>query len=1413
MSMARPALATAGPGASLEHLRDLVESAIESHDVGPLVKAVFEVEAGEAGAGAVLTPPLPAPPTRADGAESATTRDSDAVPAGGVLERVLELLGEVADDKEAEIAQICRSNAAEIAGAMHELGAMQQQAADLRRQLLASNAALQAAGTSFAGRLEEVQEASALQQSMAEARQAVGSALQVLQLCARAAQLIEGKQLYKAYKVLEAIQRDHGPLLQGDSGYSSASRLPAGSTAWPSASVSSEAGSREGTPHKASNPAAAAGTPTAGTPGAMGPAQRAGSGGSGAQLGALAAFLRERVAGLTAALEQRAIADFHNWLTSVRAQARVVGLRAVRRAALERQQEEQLARQRKLLLPRLEGLADVRAAGQLGAQSLQAPGVAQPAPPTPLEAPHAVGTPAAAAAAKLSPLRGVGSPGADSPTAAHAASFRAARQTASSPTRAAATAANGAAGSPAGSPRSAASASRAAAAQTGPLQTPPPAHARRLPRTETAATTGDLLDSVDMTPLHRCLHIHACLGRLPQFTEYYIQNRRQQLTTDLTLSGDFLEHYQAYLTQLVGYFLVEDAVARTAGWAGAAGAEGHLDIVAQVDAAWDAAVAALKGVLEPAFRGATAAAAMLTVKDFLLLVCLALDHCGYHTVAIKEVMMGSRTKYQELLGAATEAAVQAAVAGDSLATVVEVDSAARAQELFAQLALPPTFRPEDASNKRPPFKAPFTPMVPRLARAIRGHIVDTVAYLKGLLTAGEVVPATRQYRDRMLARIVVDALQKRVDAAAGQADLPVETALQLVANIAAVVHALAPLDDFILAQARGETAETAAAAMAAASSRSPSPGMRGRSRSPGKRMAATEAEPRGRQHMRASSGGDGEQGGRSRDSSPASSHGSAPSPSPPSSPRAAPGGLIPDAQLPASQQPSQQQQQQPAGSQQSSHTVLSLSATGATASSRAAAPATNGASSAAATFAGLLSSAESLVVQAGGGQGGGAAGGWGAAGLVAGRAEAQYRLQREVASVVARMAPAQSMERMLRAVLRYVADAVMLQLLSESIPEYNIFGLQRLYSDLGGVGRAAGSMGVPGLPDELAEPMLFCEMMVFGSLEDLLQPGAGAKHACLNLRRLCLVLEKYRELDKASGFAGLHKKGQAERFISRKTVDRVLQAAGKRPSRGAPANGVRARRLTSTGHQLAAEGGAQAPARKRSREDDAADSEQQEQQGHREQPQRGRRSGPQRGRRREELERFDWEAHDAALVEVEQAMHFQTALQGPDEHALRWAQESGFYSRPFEAVLADGAATPCGPTSGFMSLVDARLVRPNPLQHFLQLFASGVHPMAAGAAALQQIEQWEAQQHVGTLRASVAQAALAWRRDPQRCRDMAALLSQPSYRAAREVPAYTAWIQYVETVAGQASLSDAVLRPAAKENGAWLGGQYFGPNF
>lgn len=132
------------------------------------------------------------------------------------------------------------------------------------------------------------------------------------------------------------------------------------------------------------------------------------------------------------------------------------------------------------------------------------------------------------------------------------------------------------------------------------------------------------------------------------------------------------------------------------------------------------------------------------------------------------------------------------------------------------------------------------------------------------------------------------------------------------------------------------------------------------------------------------------------------------------------------------------------------------------------------------------------------------------------------------------------------------------------------------------------------------------------SLEDLLKPELrrGPRYAALDLRRAAIVLDKYREVDKASGLAGMHKSKQAEasctcraargalgtchcrlaacpavskptthlcpfslplpgrcaslqRFTSRKTVDRVLkelrEAESRPASRAASSNGSHGR--------------------------------------------------------------------------------------------------------------------------------------------------------------------------------------------------------------------------------------------------------------
>jgi len=55
-------------------------------------------------------------------------------------------------------------------------------------------------------------------------------------------------------------------------------------------------------------------------------------------------------------------------------------------------------------------------------------------------------------------------------------------------------------------------------------------------------------------------------------------------------------------------------------------------VLLQADAGWETAVAVLKTVLNIAFDTASSAAAMLRMKDFVLLVCSALGNAFLYTL-------------------------------------------------------------------------------------------------------------------------------------------------------------------------------------------------------------------------------------------------------------------------------------------------------------------------------------------------------------------------------------------------------------------------------------------------------------------------------------------------------------------------------------------------------------------------------------------------------------------------------------------------------------------------------------------------------------------------------------------------------------------------------------------------------------
>ena len=81
---------------------------------------------------------------------------------------------------------------------------------------------------------------------------------------------------------------------------------------------------------------------------------------------------------------------------------------------------------------------------------------------------------------------------------------------------------------------------------------------------------------------------------------------------------------------------------------------------------------------------------------------------------------------------------------------------------------------------------------------VRRWVEESAAYMAGLTGTSDVTAMVRQHRDRMLVRIVVDALQSRVEGFHLQGKDPQRRSMQLVADAWALSQALPALDDHTL---------------------------------------------------------------------------------------------------------------------------------------------------------------------------------------------------------------------------------------------------------------------------------------------------------------------------------------------------------------------------------------------------------------------------------------------------------------------------------------------------------------------------------------------------------------------------------------------------------------------------------------
>jgi hypothetical protein len=181
------------------------------------------------------------------------------------------------------------------------------------------------------------------------------------------------------------------------------------------------------------------------------------------------------------------------------------------------------------------------------------------------------------------------------------------------------------------------------------------------------SSTTDPASLVDMTLLLRCVHVHASENTLSQLLESYVEARQAQLGADLAPPADLLICHRSFLWQIVGFFVIETRVGLIAP---------QLETSAHAEASWEGASAALAAELGAAIDEASRPEDIRELKKQALLACDAIDrYCGdaLSTRGIRSTLTSRVERVRATMASCVAAALEDA-AGSSISIDNETNS-------------------------------------------------------------------------------------------------------------------------------------------------------------------------------------------------------------------------------------------------------------------------------------------------------------------------------------------------------------------------------------------------------------------------------------------------------------------------------------------------------------------------------------------------------------------------------------------------------------------------------------------------------------------------------------------------------------------------------------------------------------------
>eukprot|EP00892_Ulva_mutabilis_P001277 jgi/Ulvmu1/1114/UM106_0031.1 len=446
------------------------------------------------------------------------------------------------------------------------------------------------------------------------------------------------------------------------------------------------------------------------------------------------------VQSLLRAVRQHERRTLHDWLTATRSAAAVVGERAVRRAAGERAHEDRLSQERKMLLGMLIKDKDLKKAKALVLHFI----------------------------AQEDPAYGRSSIKQKASAAEMPIDFSLPKFSGSKKQR----------------------------------FKKPSMRAGRAVDSDEAANALSLLEDIDMSCLHRSLHVQEMLGDMDTFREYYFEQRHLQLSSDLTPPASMLESHRQYLMHITGFFIIEDKVLQST--------RGLLTD-ARLNTLWVAAVAAMKTCIDAGFSETDNTAAQLVLKDYTFLTASALARHRYDTAPILACLSQYRDRYHDSLNQEAALSIRAALRREL--KPVRIESAEQLETLITATGLPAELESPDTPAL--PFAAPFSSALPAIIGIVESYVIDSLQFLQGLLHSHELLATVRAHRDRFLARLLTD-LYLHHAASLLRDGAHVLNFILMAGDAASLARTLESLDEWTIVAMRGseEHAEEDLALMA-----------------------------------------------------------------------------------------------------------------------------------------------------------------------------------------------------------------------------------------------------------------------------------------------------------------------------------------------------------------------------------------------------------------------------------------------------------------------------------------------------------------------------------------------------------------------------------------------------------------------